>query len=173
MSTAADDDYTTASESDSAPLKRRRRESPHASIRKAVTLAQLMRARALRTGDVLTFRYRTCVYYARMASDACICSPRPLARRRTHDTASSSSHYNNPTAWALDCMDAYWSAHGTEPRQRTNPSGYERVRCVRTGASLQSMRNDFMQAPPPPPPRIATGALEACIGRAILSDSGV
>jgi len=162
-----------------------RRESPHASTRKAITLARMQRAGALRSGDTLSFRYRDCVYYARIS-----------AEQSSIWWAATGAHYASPTSWALDCMDAYWSAHPAQQRVRTNPSGYERVRCVRSNCSLQTLRNRLLaaasdsadsgatddttddstvdmtfdtvaaasrEAPPPPPPR---SGLEACLRRA-------
>ena len=117
--------------------------------RKDVHLVHLKTVDLVSTGDVLRFTYKERAFDARVTIDGYIATPKHAAHRdAVHGTEATSSYYRLPSKFTNDCVAVYWADAGAGKSVddcRTNPSGYERVRHVASGKSLNGLRDEFMR----------------------------
>ena len=146
------------------PRRRSRRVSPHAVARREITLAHLKFADYVRTGDEVAFTYRGSRVVARVLVDGRLATPH--AAVHTHatavDEASGQSTYVAPTPFALDAMAAILAAASSAtpvppPPTLTTPGGFDNMVHVRTGRTLNALRDAFMRECPTltPPTTVA------------------
>ena len=147
--------------------RRRRRESNFAIARKDVRLLHLKTVDLVSAGDTLRFTYKERVFDARVSVDGYIATPTHAAHRDAVRRDATTSFYRLPSKFTNDCVAVYWADAGTatsaDAECRTNPSGYERVRHVASGKSLNDLRNEFMRrftdmSPPSSPDTAASSS---------------
>jgi len=141
----------------------RRRESAHANDRKHVRLAHLKLVDLIRTNDTIRFTYKERVFDGHVTIDSLLALPRHALHTLADRSDDAHSYYRLPSNLTNDCLRVYY--HG-EPSS-TNPSGYERIRHVPSGKTLNELRDAYMAtyddddddlSPPPPSKRRATAA---------------
>ena len=128
-------------------------EHPYAADRKRVRLADLKLVDLVRTGDDMRFTYKGRDFMAKVTREGRIAAAASPAHSRADpdETTAGLSAYRTPSNFTLDCVDAYWyderertGVAEVKNECRTNPSGYERIHLVRTGDTLNALRDEYM-----------------------------
>jgi hypothetical protein len=123
----------------------RRRESRHAIKRKLLRLAHLKLVDFVRTNDTLVFPYKDTTYSAWITTEGYIATARHAAHTLAAFSDTKTSYYQQPSKFTNDCVAAYWRDAGRADGDcLTNPSGYERVRHVPSGKTLNELRDAYM-----------------------------
>lgn len=112
--------------------------------RKRVRLVHLKLVDFIRTNDELVFVYKGRTFSATMTRDGYIATRYHAAHRHANRTHDGLSMYVLPSNFTNDCVRAYFADTPTETPSRTNPSGYERVRHVRTNKTLNELRDAYI-----------------------------
>lgn len=135
---------------------RRSTVTEHARRRAAWKLPALKLLDELRTNEAIEFTHESRTFHAFITRDALIACDEleHASRRATSRRGATTLVYEHPTNFTLDCVDEYWRALGRANETHTNPNGWDRLRRVRDGATLNEIRDrlvrDGTYAPPPP-----------------------
>jgi hypothetical protein len=119
-----------------------RRESGYAGDRKHVRLVELKLVDLLRTNDALEFTYKERTFKAVVSRDGRICAERHPRHARAIEQDEAYSYYAMPSNFTNDCVAVYWNGSDA---CKTNPSGYERVKHVRSDKTLNELRDEYMR----------------------------
>ena len=125
----------------------KRKESTFASDRKQIHIVDLKVVDLLATGDELEFVYKGVRFVATVTVHGYIGTPRHAQHTLASFTDATTSYYHMPTNFTNDCVSVYWCEHADAHARNechTNPSGYERVKHVKTARSLNELRDAYM-----------------------------
>ncbi len=127
---------------------RKRVESEYATRRKNIRLSDLKLVDLLHTGDALRFVYQKTTYDASITRESYLCAATSPSDECAFKCVDGRSFYRSPTNFTLDCVAHY--LHEKKPDSEnechTNPSGWERIRHVRTDRSLNEVRDEYMRS---------------------------
>lgn len=116
--------------------------------RKLIRLIDLKALDYVKTGDELRYTYKGRVFTATVGQCGHIVAA-AHEKHRPHTTDDAKSYYLRPSKFTNDCVTVYW--HDLEKsdavRQEclTNPNGFERIVHVKSGRTLNELRDAYMR----------------------------
>jgi len=126
----------------------KRRESSHANQRKQIRLIELKSVDLVATDDALQFVYKDRVFSATVSKSGHIAAEHKSVHKPFY-IVDNVSYYQRPSNFTNDCVSVYWDelidSSVVRTDCHTNPSGYERIKHIKSGKTLNQLRDEYMK----------------------------